>query len=761
MQVDLTQVEDAARELYVRALKILPAGRQGADSIDCAASETSAQGEARPRHACSPTSRSPSAPTTCSCQDTGVPIYNVDDRPRRRDVDGAALKAAMRRGCARATREHPLRSSIVHPLTRANEHTSCGIERAGDPRRLLRRRSTSLTIEMIPKGSGSENNSLLRMAIPAEGVDAIKTFVDRLRARRRRRRPVRRRSSAWASAARPTCASRLAKRRGDAARSARTAPIPKARSSRASSRAAVNHARRRTAGPGRRFDGVRRARRARGDAHHDEPGRRQHAVPLGAAGERDVQRRRNRLRVLSDAWRTTSSTTPITEDAGARAARQRHRHACNGRCSASATRRRSRCSIAAARRVSISRGHAVIHTAPNVRKVEQSAAASGRLRAALRRHDDVRPDGALHRAADGAVRRAARSSARAGCGEGSLAAFGELGGAYLAIIGGAARARDDVDRADRGRRPRRSQPGVAVAVPRARLRAAAGRDGQPRRQRCTTSSMHDAQAARAQVLRTLGVARAVTLKRVRDRHPDPRLRRRRAVRRAARAPTPIPSLSITIAVKGLLGKCGCTRMVQGGYNVALAAGDSVERHFMDTIEGGKWLAEPGSRVDAGDNGAIERIHELENELGCFFDRNPDGTVHQKAFAGPDVRSHGAQGRSHRHRDHQPARRAGLGARHRAAGGASRASSSSRRRDGSALAGVLMIDMRTGEFVLVEAQGGAARDRRRPDDVPVSHAVGRQELRRHGDGAARRPAACATWRWCSSIRRDCSPARTRG
>jgi fumarate reductase flavoprotein subunit len=31
-----------------------------------------------------------------------------------------------------------------------------------------------------------------------------------------------------------------------------------------------------------------------------------------------------------------------------------------------------------------------------------------------------------------------------------------------------------------------------------------------------------------------------------------------------------PALDITIAVKGLLGKCGCTRMVQGGYNVALA-----------------------------------------------------------------------------------------------------------------------------------------------------------------------------------------------
>jgi len=93
-----------------------------------------------------------------------------------------------------------------------------------------------------------------------------------------------------------------------------------------------------------------------------------------------------------------------------------------------------------------------------------------------------------------------------------------------------------------------------------------------------------------------------------------------------------PSLDITIAVKGLLGKCGCTRMVQGGYNVALAPGDSVERHFMDTIEGGKWL--PNQDLAwALCTGAVERIHELENELGCFFDRNPDGTVHQKAFAG--------------------------------------------------------------------------------------------------------------------------------
>src|SRR5262252_7404652 len=93
-----------------------------------------------------------------------------------------------------------------------------------------------------------------------------------------------------------------------------------------------------------------------------------------------------------------------------------------------------------------------------------------------------------------------------------------------------------------------------------------------------------------------------------------------------------PELDVTIAVKGLLGKCGCTRMVQGGYNVALAPGDSVERHFMDTIEGGAWLPNQELAWQLV-TGAVERVRELENELGCFFDRNADGTLHQKAFAG--------------------------------------------------------------------------------------------------------------------------------
>jgi fumarate reductase flavoprotein subunit len=93
-----------------------------------------------------------------------------------------------------------------------------------------------------------------------------------------------------------------------------------------------------------------------------------------------------------------------------------------------------------------------------------------------------------------------------------------------------------------------------------------------------------------------------------------------------------PHLSVTIASKGLLGKSGCTRMVQGGYNVALIPGDSVERHFMDTIEGGKWLPDQDMAWRLVTE-AIVRVRELENEIGCFFDRNPDGSLHGKAFAG--------------------------------------------------------------------------------------------------------------------------------
>ena len=68
-------------------------------------------------------------------------------------------------------------------------------------------------------------------------------------------------------------------------------------------------------------------------------------------------------------------------------------------------------------------------------------------------------------------------------------------------------------------------------------------------------------------------------------------------------------LDIMVASKGLLGKSGCTRMVQGGYNVALHKGDSIERHFMDTIDGGKWLPNQELAWTLVVK-AIERVREL-------------------------------------------------------------------------------------------------------------------------------------------------------
>jgi fumarate reductase flavoprotein subunit len=162
-----------------------------------------------------------------------------------------------------------------------------------------------------------------------------------------------------------------------------------------------------------------------------------------------------------------------------------------------------------------------------------------------------------------------------------------------------------------------------------------------------------------------------------------------------------PELDVTIVVKGLLGKCGCTRMVQGGYNVALAKEDSIERHFMDTVEGGAWLNDQDLAWLLVTTAPV-RIRELENELGCFFDRNPDGTVHQKAFAGQTFDRTVHKGdltgieiinrlaeqvwrrdvrrlEDHRAIDLIPAA------------------------DGSGLAGVLMLDMRTGEPLMVRAR----------------------------------------------------------
>jgi fumarate hydratase subunit alpha/L(+)-tartrate dehydratase alpha subunit len=173
VNIDLQQVEEAAKELYIRALKLLPPDvKQGFDRL--AAGESDA-GARRMLGTMMKNITVAEDNANLLCQDTGIPIYNVRIG-RGVAVDGYGLKEAIRRGCARSTREYSFRSSIVHPMTRVNEQTSTG---RGVPIIVFDyiEKENFFDIEMIPKGSGSENNSWLKMAIPAEGADAIKTFV--------------------------------------------------------------------------------------------------------------------------------------------------------------------------------------------------------------------------------------------------------------------------------------------------------------------------------------------------------------------------------------------------------------------------------------------------------------------------------------------------------------------------------------------------------------------------------------------------------
>lgn len=170
--MDYSLIEDVAKQLYILALKKIPPDVISAlqRALERETSE-SARGilqtilkniEVAERN------------STLVCQDTGLPIYKVKIGTEC-PVDGLALRQALIRGCERATVEHPLRSSIVHPLTRKNNQTNCGegmpaVEfdfYAGD----------YLEILMIPKGSGSENMTFLKMCLPSEGVEGMKRFV--------------------------------------------------------------------------------------------------------------------------------------------------------------------------------------------------------------------------------------------------------------------------------------------------------------------------------------------------------------------------------------------------------------------------------------------------------------------------------------------------------------------------------------------------------------------------------------------------------
>ncbi|MGG1397150.1 fumarate hydratase [Bacillus salipaludis] len=108
------------------------------------------------------------------CQDTGIPVYFIKVGNQVR-FDGLRLEQAIRKGTERATLEHPLRSSIVNTLTRKNHGTSTGNQVPVLHYEFVD--GNELEILIVPKGSGSENMSYLKMLTPAAGIPGIKKYV--------------------------------------------------------------------------------------------------------------------------------------------------------------------------------------------------------------------------------------------------------------------------------------------------------------------------------------------------------------------------------------------------------------------------------------------------------------------------------------------------------------------------------------------------------------------------------------------------------
>jgi tartrate dehydratase alpha subunit/fumarate hydratase class I-like protein len=112
-------VEGACRDLYIQSLKEIPPDIVAAIRA-AAARETREVAKRIFSHYLQSIELGRSQ-NMIVCQDTGIPIYWVDIGGDLR-LDGARLTAAITRGTERATREHPLRSSIVSPIDRPDQH---------------------------------------------------------------------------------------------------------------------------------------------------------------------------------------------------------------------------------------------------------------------------------------------------------------------------------------------------------------------------------------------------------------------------------------------------------------------------------------------------------------------------------------------------------------------------------------------------------------------------------------------------------------
>ena len=166
-------IAETAKTLYVRALKVLPP-----DVKTALARAHARETHPRAREILATMLRNievAEARGLLVCQDTGTPVFRVRVG-RRFPFDGHLIAEALAEGVRRATVEHPLRSSVCHPITRENPQTNTGWRIPVVDWEFLAD-GDALELRMMPKGSGSENMSFLRMLSPADGLRGVKRFV--------------------------------------------------------------------------------------------------------------------------------------------------------------------------------------------------------------------------------------------------------------------------------------------------------------------------------------------------------------------------------------------------------------------------------------------------------------------------------------------------------------------------------------------------------------------------------------------------------
>jgi tartrate/fumarate subfamily iron-sulfur-dependent hydro-lyase alpha chain len=171
---DLRQaVEDAAAYLYVWALKDIPQDLRDA-LAEAKDRETSIPGK-RVLETIVKNVGVADDQNNLVCQDTGIAVYTCrvgEDFP----LHPARIYEALKGGTERATLEHPLRSNAVHTLTRENTGPNTGYRLPIVHWEFIPEWD-GLDVKCVPKGSGSENMSFLKMCVPADGVNGIKKFV--------------------------------------------------------------------------------------------------------------------------------------------------------------------------------------------------------------------------------------------------------------------------------------------------------------------------------------------------------------------------------------------------------------------------------------------------------------------------------------------------------------------------------------------------------------------------------------------------------